>query len=397
MHRVVINGVVQLGLAAVRYLLTLYAFARVSTETVGQLSLVLTFVTGATFVAGFELHQNLNRPLLLGEHGKIRGVAFRAVLGSLTLVAFAFLFPLAAGFKISFSIILLIFMTALVEYFSLEFGRLLIIRGAYLTVTSLGALRALAPFLPGVVHPLTLESCLVSWSLVSLACAAIQLRIIMADPTLTRSLEPLTRLDLQRTVRFFAIGGLAALMPFVERLTISRLFGVDALGVFALLIIFVGVGDLLMQGLVWQPFIREIARRLAAPESWRATAAVLLAAIVSIFGSIWVGLSLLADFIFAVLNKPTPGAALIAAVLGYGAARATFTICFQLYYANHAERLLPYLQIGIAAAVLLSYQMGAALGLTLTGVLTLAAGMWIAFPSMALLFRLPHQLRKQEA
>lgn len=396
MHRVLVNGFVQLGMAAARYLLTLYAFAHVSTETVGQLSLVLTFVTGATFIAGFEMHQNLNRPVLLGEHGNIRGVGFRTVLSTLVLVALAPLFPFAAGIPASYDLILLIFTTALLEYCNLELGRLLIIRGAYLPVTTLGALRALAPFLPGLFHPLTPQSCLLSWTLISLVCAAIQLRLVRADRTLARSVEPLTRQDLAPTMRFFLIGGLAALMPFVERLSISHLYGVDALGGFALLIIFVGVGDLLMQGLVWQPFIGTITRRLATPETWRSTAAVLLAVTIAVFGSIWVGLSLLADLIFGILNKATPGAPLIAAVLGYGTARAAFTIFFQLYYSNHAERLLPYLQIGIAAAVLLSYQVGATVGLTLTGVLALASVVWIAFPLMALLFKLPSQLRRQK-
>ena len=169
------------------------------------------------------------------------------------------------------------------------------------------------------------------------------------------------------------------------------------LGVYALIIIFVGMGDMLMQGVIWQPFLRRIVQRLANPAQWRQTAIALLGATLFIYGAMFLGLLLFAPPVFKLLNKALPPTTLIGAVFLYGAARSAFTICFQLYYANHAERLLPYLQTGIAGSVLLSYYVVASLGGGLATALAAAALGWALFPAAALAFRLPHQLHRQAA
>lgn len=395
MHRAVLNAGIQIGMAGLRYVLQLYAFRHVSLTTVGELTLALSFVTSATFVAGFEMHQHFNRPLLLGEHGDVRGIGFRIILGTTVILALALAFPAITDVQTTSFAIALLFGAAVFEYANLELGRLLIIRGGYLTVAGLGALRALAPFVPALLIPLTLSTAMASWMGASLLSAAILGRTLRADTVVRRSTSPVTRSDFAPAARFFLIGGVTALLPLVERLCITRLFGLDALGSYALLFMFVGIGDLMLQGMVWQPFVRSITRRLTQPAFWRGTVMMLLGGTIGTYTAICIALLVLAPTIFAYLNKPLPADALVGAVLLYGGARASFTICFQTYYANHAERLLPYLQLGIAATVLLSYFVGQSLSLSLAGVLTLAACMWAIFPILAFGFFLPEPLRKR--
>lgn len=394
MHPAFLNAGLQIGMAVLRYALQLYAFKHIPLETVGKISLILTFVTSATFIAGFELHQHLNRPLLLGEHGEVRGVCFRLLFGSSILLILAMLFPWITDIQVNYSVIFLIFITAILEYINLELGRILIIRSRYLLVASFGALRALAPFLPGLIAPITLVSSLSSWLIVSLLSGILMLRAILADQEIERSPIPLNRMDIVPTIRFFLIGGVTALLPLIERLCISRLFGLEALGTFALLFMFVGVGDLLMQGLIWQPFVKQITYQLSQASTWIRTAIFLLIGTVATYSAICITLLVLASYIFATLNKPMPDSTLIIAVLLYGAARSSFTICFQTYYSNRSESVLPYIQISIAAAVLICYYLGAATGMPLSAVLIMAAIMWVAFPALAFIFRRPTPLQK---
>lgn len=397
MRPVLLNASIQMGMAALRYFLQLYAFKHISLETVGQLALALSFVTSATFVAGFELHQHLNRPLLLGEGQLVRGIGFRAALGGTTLFVLSLLFPQITGVEAGSGALALLFGACLIEYLNLELGRLLIIKGRYLRVASLGGCRALAPFLPALLAPITLQVSLLSWLLVSVLSAAILYHALHVDDSVGRSRIRITRADFAPTARFFLIGGVTAILPLVERLCISHLFGLEALGLYSLIFVFVGVGDLLMQGVIWQPLIRKITHALVRPDEWRRTAALLLAGTVAAYAAICGVVLTLAASVFAFLNKSMPSDALILAVFAYGAARGTFTVYFQIYYANKAERWLPYLQLAIAGGILLSYFAGSAIGLRLEAVLTMAAGVWAVLPLLLLVLFPPRQLRLRSA
>ena len=65
--RPIANASLQVIFAGIRYFLMGLVYARLDLETVGQINVMLTFVTAVTFLAGFELHQVANRHLILGH------------------------------------------------------------------------------------------------------------------------------------------------------------------------------------------------------------------------------------------------------------------------------------------------------------------------------------------
>lgn len=387
-----LNSGIQVFMAGVKYALQVYTFAQIPLETVGEITLVLTFVTSASFVAGYELHQHLNRPIVLGQTKEVRAFVPRIIIAFLTMVLLAFVFINITEMQNGHVMIALLLVVGVLEYLNLELGRLLIINGRYLIVTLFGGFRSLAPFLAGAFEIITVTEVLFCWAIMSAMTLPFQTLLLHRGKYVTFGSRRLRSEDIKTGLQFFLSSGVVAVIPFGERWLVFKVFGLDALGLFALVIIFVGMGDMLIKGSIWQPFIRTIVLRFRNPSLWVQTLSLLAAASITIYSALLTMLLIFNDFTFTLLNKPIPSTSLVVAVFFYGTCKILNFFLFQLFYANHCERLLPWVQIGIALSVGVVFFMAYLYQLNLATVFSISALVWLVAPMLALVLYSPVKL-----
>jgi hypothetical protein len=227
----VINLGLQVAFAALRYTMMGWVYSHSDLETVGHINALLTYITAATFVAGFELHQVVNRSLLLEQGNRLRWGVDRQllaifVIGVMAWTADAILFGVNRGLGFA----ALVLLVTGCEYLALEFGRLLIAKSRFVLVTVCGFVRSVAPFLAVVVTSPTLEAMLVAWLLGALAVLAFQGAVLWRAAYFFIEWRPLHLSSYRSAALFFAAGVLMALMPTVERWLAGTFFTASVLG-----------------------------------------------------------------------------------------------------------------------------------------------------------------------
>lgn len=373
-----INLGLQVGFAGLRYAMVGLVYARSDLEAVGRINALLTFVTAITFLAGFELHQVVNRSLLLGRGSELRWGADRQalavlVIGVMAWLADSLLFGTSRGARFS----LLVFLVAVAEYLALELGRLLIVKARYLVVTVCGFVRSVAPFLVAVVAQPTLEAMLCSWLLCTGVVLVVQAVLLRRAGYFRVECRRLDWADYRSATLFFAAGVAMALMPTVERWLAGTFFSAAVLGQYALAMTLVSVCELVVQGGIWQPFISRILPRLAQSEQRRATVGALLAVIVVVYPGAGGLALLLSNHLLAWINKAPLPQTMLLGVFSLGLAKALYTLLFYCLYATGQERALPKIQVAMVAALVLAVALGHRVGLDAGMAFAAAGAAWI--------------------
>lgn len=359
-----INLGLQVGFAVLRYVMMGWVYAHSDLETVGHISALLTFVTASTFVAGVELHQVVNRSLLMKQGSDVRWGPDRLVLAVLLISVMAWLADfMLFGSSRGVGFVLLVFLVVGVEYLALELGRLLIAKGRYLVVTVCGFIRSVAPFLVVVVANPTLEAMLYSWLLGTGMVLVVQAMLLRHVANFRLKWQLIDRADYRSSTLFFVAGVTTALMPLIERWLVGTFFSTAVLGQYALAVMLVSVCELVMQGGVWQPFISRIVQRLAEPVQRRSTVGILLAAITLVYLGACVLSLLLSSHLLAWINKePLPRIMLLGVFL-FGMAKALYSLLFYCLYATKRESVLPKIQGVMVATLVPGVALGAHVGL----------------------------------
>jgi hypothetical protein len=382
-----INLSLQIGFAGLRYAMMGWVYARSSLEAVGQINALLTFVTAMTFIAGFELHQVVNRSILLGtkDHltwGPDRMVLTVLVIGVMAWSADLILFGKDRGAWFT----LLVFMVAVTEYLALEFGRLLIAKSRFLVVTVGGFVRSVAPYLVVLVTQPTLEAMLISWALGSALVLASQAVLLWRRAYFVVERRCLSRASYSSASLFFVAGVSIALMPVIERWLAGNFFSAVVLGQYALAMALVSLCDLVMQGGIWQPFIARILHRLANSLHRSSTVAILLCITLMVYSGAGLLALILSDQLLALINKDPLPSRVLFGVFILGLAKALYSLVFYCYYATGWERPLVNIQLVMVATLLFALVSGSQTGIDFGISLAIAGGAWITL-LLILVFR----------
>lgn len=372
------NLSLQIAFAGLRYAMMGWVYALSDLEAVGQINALLTFVTAMTFVAGFELHQVVNRPLLLGTKGDLRWGPDRMVLTALVIGVMAWSADLILFGKNRGSwFMLLVFMVAVTEYLALEFGRLLIAKSRFLVVTVGGFVRSVAPYLVVMIVQPTLEAMLSSWLLGSTLVLAMQGMLLWRGAYFAVERRCLSRESYSSAAFFFVAGVSMALMPVIERWLAGNLFSAAVLGQYALAIALVSLCDLVMQGGIWQPFIARILQRLATSSHRHSTVRMLLGITVMVYLCAGVLVMILSDQLLALINKEPLPSKLLLGVFTLGFAKALYSLIFYCYYATGWDRALVKIQLVMVATLVLVVVSGSQIGIDPGISFATAGGAWI--------------------
>ncbi len=365
----------QIAFAALRYAMMGWVYARSDLEAVGHINALLTYVTAITFVAGFELHQVVNRSLLLGHGRQLRWGRDRVALAAIVIGLMAWMADsLLFGVPRHTESTLLVFLVSAAEYMALELGRLLIVKARYLVVTVCGFIRSVSPFLVVVFMEPTLESMLWWWLLGTTLVLTVQAWLLWRGDYFAVERRGLDPTDYRSAAHFFAAGVSMALMPTMERWLTTSFYSGAVLGQYALGMTLVSVCDLVMQGGIWQPYVARILQRLANPRQGRSTAGWLLAVIGAVYVLGFVTALLLSSQLLAWINKaPLPNTILLG-VFSLGLAKALYTLLFYCLYAKSQEGGLPTIQV--LMVVTLAMAVGLAVWANIDAGIAFAAAGW---------------------
>jgi hypothetical protein len=382
-----INLSLQIVFAGLRYAMMGWVYARSDLAAVGQINALLTFVTAMTFVAGFELHQVVNRSILLGTNDELRWGPDRVVMSALVVGVMAWSADLILfGTNRGTWFTMLVFMVAVTEYLALEFGRLLIAKSRFLVVTVGGFVRSVAPYLAVLVIQPTLEAMLSSWLLGSALVLAMQAVLLWRGAYFVVERRCLSRASYSSAALFFVAGVSMALMPVIERWLAGNLFSAVVLGQYALAIALVSLCDLVMQGGIWQPFIARILQRLAKSSQRRSTVIILLGITLVVYLGAGVLALILSDQLLELINKdPLPSEVLLGVFI-LGIAKALYSLVFYCYYATGWERALVNIQLGMVTTLVLVMVLGSKTGIDFGISLATAGGACIVL-LLVLVFR----------
>jgi hypothetical protein len=373
-----INLSLQVGFAILRYAMMGWVYAQSDLEGVGQINTLLTYVTAITFVAGFELHHVVNRPLVLGHSRELRWGLDRVLLAAITIglmawIAGSLLFMTQQYVEFA----LLVFMAATAEYLALEVGRILIIRGQYLVVTVCGFIRSVSPFLIVALKGPHLESMLWSWLLGTTLVLALQVWLLRSSDYFVVTHRRLDRTVYRSAAHFFAAGVSMTLMPLLERWLVKTSYSGIELGQYALGITLVSVCELVMQGGIWQPFITRILRRLAQPVLKRSAVVALLGATAVVYISAGVLALLLSSHLLDWINKEPLPQSMLLGVFAMGLAKALYSLLFYCHYATGREQALPKIQLAMVAVLVLAFTLDVYVNIGAGMVFLVTGAVWI--------------------
>ncbi len=344
--RSIANAILQIIFAGLRYLILGWVYAHSELDTVGQINVLLTFVTAITFLAGFEFHNVANRPLMLGQKSELQWGFNRIATSLITIGLMSSLAEaLVFGRAISFAFAIQVFIASAAEYLALEMGRILTATGHYITVTICGFIRSIAPFVVFVTTTKSLEAMLLSWSIGAFVVDVILFLVLRRLEGFNIKWRKVEQLDYHSAMMFFASGLVMAFLPTIERWLIGALFSTLILGQYALSMTLVSACDLVFQGGVWQPYLKKILQRLAEPSLSNDTVKKLSLGILLSYTLACLLAVLFSKHLMQIINKSPLPKDLLIGVFMLGAAKALYTLIFHCAYVTKGERILPKIQM----------------------------------------------------
>ncbi|MGE5452541.1 MAG: lipopolysaccharide biosynthesis protein [Acidobacteriota bacterium] len=355
MNSRVVNLMLQIIAILTRYFLQMALFRKFSFFEIGELNIYLTFFTLSTIISGLEFHYLANREIALSGENRIDSVAFRLLSALfLTTVGCAIYLAINSPSGVNGSSVLFIAI-AFIEYTNLELSRLLVVCRKYIIANIFGIIRSVSPYLPFTLERPTIADCLDFMFVICLACAMAQLYLTTKTANIKFRAGGFYWGKINLIWPFFLTGVITSATAFTERYAIRDVLGSEALGRYAIALIFVTATDTFINGFFIQPNYATILRDLSQPQTrhimirkiflvglFSAAAASLIAVI---FG----------DFLYALLNKPAPSSSFIICALFAGFSKTLWSSLYYLYYANRAESKFSRVQIAFTAVTLLIF------------------------------------------
>ena len=348
-----LNVILLVLFSAIRYGAIAFSYSLLSIEDVGRINAILTFVTTITFFAGFEAHQVVNRPLLTGKTNVIRYGLDRqfSALVCIFLCSFSSQFILTKG---NFDHLLqLVFFASILEYLSLEAGRLLVIKGSYLFATTSSFLRSISPYFSIFIGFTSLESMLISWVVGAFCVLLCQAFVLIRSRHFSLSICCLERSEYIAILHFFVAGVSMASLPSLERWLINGYYSPVILGQYALSVTLTSVCSVFLQGFIWQPFIKRVVVMLGDPLRRAYISRVLIGVTSLVYLFAFVIFYLFSNELMSMINKPPIPLPMVAGVFILGLAKSLYTLLFYCFYATNRERRLHSLQFLLAAIIFL--------------------------------------------